>query len=81
MRQIIKQRYLTVWTVEKIKKVKTQKLEKQKNGRIMFFIKPCGSKKSRFIKEQGASGLLNNFGIKTNLDKIPIIGPILTVSF
>ena len=47
----------------------------------MFFIKPCGSKKSIFIKEQGASGLLNNFGIKTNLDKIPIIGPILTVSF
>ena len=66
----------------KNKKSKNPKVEKkQKNGRIMFFIKPCGSKKSRFIKEQGASGLLNNFGIKTNLDKIPIIDPILTVSF
>ena len=66
----------------KNKKSKNPKVEKkQKNGRIMFFIKPCGSKKSRFIKEQGASGLLNNFGIKTNLDKISIIDLILTVSF
>ena len=65
----------------KNKKSKNPKVEKNKKTEECFFIKPCGSKKSRFIKEQGASGLLNNFGIKTNLDKIPIIGPILTVSF
>ena len=27
----------------------------------------CGSKTLRFIKEQGASGLLSNLGIKTPL--------------
>ena len=31
----------------------------------------CGSKKSRFIKEQQAKGLLSNLGIKTPLSKVP----------
>ena len=30
----------------------------------------CGNKKSRFIKEQEAKGLLSNLGIKTPLRKI-----------
>ena len=30
----------------------------------------CGIKKSRFIKEQEAKGLLSNLGIKTPLSKI-----------
>ena len=33
----------------------------------------CGSKKSRFIKEQQAKGLLNNLGIKTPLNKVPLL--------
>ena len=33
----------------------------------------CGSKKSRFIKEQQAIGILNNLGIKTPLSKIPLL--------
>ena len=33
----------------------------------------CGSKKSRFIKEQQAKGLLNNLGIKTPLSKVPLL--------
>ena len=37
----------------------------------------CGIKKSKFIKEQEASGLLSDLGIKTPLSKIPIAGPIL----
>ena len=37
----------------------------------------CGSKISRFIKGQEAGGLLNSLGIKTGLDKILFIGPIL----
>ena len=37
----------------------------------------CGSKKSRFMKEQKAKGLLSNLGIKTPLNKIPIFGDIL----
>ena len=32
----------------------------------------CGSKKSRFIKEQQAMGILSNLGIKTPLSKIPL---------
>ena len=35
------------------------------------------SKKSRFIKEQEASGLLNSLGLKTYLSKIPVLGDIL----
>ena len=37
----------------------------------------CGTKKSRFIKEQEASGLLSSFGLKTSLSKIPILSDIL----
>ena len=36
----------------------------------------CDSKKSRFIKQQEASGLLSSLGIKTPLSKIPLAGPI-----
>ena len=36
-----------------------------------------GSKKSIFIKEQEASGLLSNLGIKTPLSKIPLLANIL----
>ena len=35
------------------------------------------SKKSRFIKNQEAKGLLSNLGIKTPLSKVPILGDIL----
>ena len=37
----------------------------------------CGSKKSRFIKDQKAKGLLSNLGVKTSLSKVPILGDIL----
>ena len=37
----------------------------------------CDCKKSRFIKEQEAKGLLRKLGIKTPLNKIPILGDIL----
>ena len=37
----------------------------------------CGSKKSRFVKEQEARGLLSNLGIKTPLNKVPLLGDIL----
>ena len=33
----------------------------------------CGSKKSRFIKEQKAMGLLSNLGIRTPLSKVPLL--------
>ena len=37
----------------------------------------CRSKKSRFIKNQEATGLLSKLGIKTALSKVPILGDIL----
>ena len=37
----------------------------------------CGNKKSRFIKKQEASGVLSNLGIKTPLNKIPLLSDIL----
>ena len=37
----------------------------------------CGSKKSRFIKNQEEKGLLSQWGIKTPLSKVPILGDIL----
>ena len=33
----------------------------------------CGSKKSRFIKEQQAIGILSNLGIKTPSSKVPLL--------
>ena len=35
------------------------------------------SKKSKFIKQQKASGLLGSLEIKTPLSKIPLVGPLL----
>ena len=37
----------------------------------------CGSKKSRFMKDQEAEGLLGNLGVRTPLSKVPILGDIL----
>ena len=37
----------------------------------------CGSKKSRFFKNQEAKGLLSKLGIRAPLSKVPILGDIL----
>ena len=37
----------------------------------------CGSKKSKFIKQQEAKGLLSKSGIRTPLSKIPLLRDIL----
>ena len=37
----------------------------------------CGSKKSRFIKNQETKRLLSKLCIKTPLSKVPILGDIL----
>ena len=52
---------------------------KTTNGRMMI-LSTCaigGSKKSKFIKEQQAKGLLSNLGLRTPLNKIPVLGDIL----
>ena len=50
-----------------------------KNGRIMLISNcvVCVSEKSKFIKQQEASGLLSSSGIKTPLSKDPFVGPLL----
>ena len=52
------------------------------NGKTMILSKCaiCGSKKSRFIKNQEAKGLLNKL-IKTPLSKVPILGDIWFLMF
>ena len=54
------------------------KVLKTTNGKTMISSKCaiCGSKKSKFIKEQQAKGLLSNLGIRTPLNKIPLLGDI-----
>ena len=37
----------------------------------------CDSYKFRFIKEQEAGGLLSSWEIKTQLSKVPLVGPLL----
>ena len=37
----------------------------------------CGNKKSRFTKNQQAKRLLSNFGYRTPLSKVPLLGDIL----
>ena len=36
----------------------------------------CGSKKSKFIQEQEATGILSSLGLKTPLSKITLLGDI-----
>ena len=58
---------------------KNPKVVGAKNGKIILLskCKMYGSKKSKFIKEQGASGLLNSLGIKAPLGTIPLVGSLL----
>ena len=46
-----------------------------KNNRLHMQSKcsVCGTKKSRFLKEQDAKGLLSNLRIKTPLSKISLL--------
>ena len=51
------------------------KTVRTKNNRLMMLPKCaiCNNKKSRFIKEQEARGLLSSLGIRTPLSKIPLL--------
>ena len=58
---------------------KNPKAARAKSRRIMHLSK-CAmndSKKSKFAKQQEASGLLISLGIKTPLSKITLVGPLL----
>ena len=51
------------------------KIVRNKQNRLMIQSNcaTCGSKKSRFIKEQQPKGILSNLCIKTPLSKVPLI--------
>ena len=51
------------------------KIVKNRQNRLMIHSNcaTCSSKKSRFIKEQQAMGILSNLGIKTPLSKVPLL--------
>ena len=55
------------------------KVLKTTNGKTMTLSECviCGSKKSKFIKAQQAKVLLSNLGIRTPLNKIPLLRDIL----
>ena len=67
--------YTSVFNTESI----NPKVSKTKNGKTIILSKYVvrESKKSKFIKEQQAKGLLSNLGTKTSLNKIPLLGDIL----
>ena len=54
------------------------KMVRTKNNRLVMQSKcsVCGTKKSRFVKEQEAKVLLSNLGIKTPLSKIPLLNTL-----
>ena len=49
------------------------------NGKTILLSKfaICGSRKSKFVKNQEAKGLLSNLGLKTPINKILLLGDIL----
>ena len=66
----------TYWlSCRKYTKSTNPRIVKSRNNRSM--IQPncaiCNSKKSRFIKEKQAKGLLSNLGFKTPLNKVPLL--------
>ena len=57
------------------------KMVRTKNNRLIMQSKcpACGIKKSRFVKEQEAKGLLSNLGINTPLSKIQLLNVLFYV--
>ena len=51
------------------------KMVRTKNNRLLMqsICSDCKNKKSRFVKEQEAKGLLSNLGINTPFSKIPLL--------
>ena len=54
-------------------------MQEQKNGKIMLLSKcaVCASKKSKFMKQQEASGLLSSLELKTPFSKILVLSLLL----
>ena len=72
-----------MWSVEKILKNIDPKMVRTKNNRLIMQLKcsVCRIKKSRFVKEQEAKDLLGNLGIRTPLNKIPLLNVFFWIQF
>ena len=59
------------------------KMFRTKNNRLVMQSKCSvwGIRKSRFVKEQEAKGLLSNLGIKTPLSEIPLLNVLFWMQF
>ena len=59
----------------KYTKNNNSKIVRNRQNRLMIQSNSanCGSKKSRYIKEQQAMRILSNLGIKTPLSKVPLV--------
>ena len=58
------------------------KIVRKKNRLVMQSIcSVCEIKKSRFLKEQEAKGLLSNLGVKTPLSKMPLLNTLFRMQF
>ena len=58
---------------------KNQNVVTAKN-KIIILLSECAegdNKKSKFIKDQEAGGLLSSLGIRTPFRQIPLVGPLL----
>ena len=66
---------LIVWHVGIILKSINPKIVRNQQNRyiIQSNCATCGSKRSRFIKEQKALAILSNLGIKTPLSQVPLL--------
>ena len=66
------------WKCRKNTESKNQNVARKKTKESCFYRNvQCDSKKSKFIKEQEASGFLIGLGIKASLSKIVLVGPFL----
>ena len=56
-----------------------RKVSNTSSNRTMILSKCaiCGSKKSIFLKDREAKGLLSNLGVRAPLSKVPILGNFL----
>ena len=67
--------YCFKWNTES----KTLKAAKTKNGEPMLLLNyvVCGTKILRVMREQKASAFLDSVGIRTGLDEVLLVSPIL----
>ena len=54
-------------------------MSKTSNGKTIILSKCaiCGAKKSRYLRQQEASGILSSLDLKTPLSKIPFYSDVL----